>query len=203
MKLLERMRGAYVGLADKLKSASVKTSLYLPGMRVNKTVIAVFICWLISYATGNDDYVDAPMATVLTMQASMESSFREGFYRVLGTLLAGGYAILIVDLLLGKFGLGERSLLFMALSAISLIPFSFLILLSRLNKAMSISIIVFIVIIANAGSDLDQSTLLAINRALNTAIGVIVAMFINWLPLLNRKSPATERDIAPAKEKDN
>lgn len=187
----------------KEKRNSKATSLkipFMPGMRVNKSVLALFLCWVIASLRENGDFIDAPMAAVIAMQTSVESSLKEGMLRVLGTLLAGIYTVIVIELLVGAFKLDPKRIIFLALSSLLLLPFIFFLLAARLHKAISNAIIVFIIIIANTSHDLDASAIFAVNRVFNTAIGVAVATFVNWLPILNKRSVQISEDLAEKKD---
>lgn len=188
MKFIDRILNAINKKQIDRKLRSLLVSL-LPGMRVIKTVIAIFLCWMIGlFIRGNKDLVDAPIAAVLVMQTSVESSIKLGLLRLLGTLLAGFYAVLMIEILIGRLSLEAKSLPFLALASLSLLPFSLFLITANLHRAMATTMLVFIVIIANAKSDANVSAALAVNRVINTAVGVAVATFINWLPILNREA---------------
>lgn len=71
------------------------------GMRVIKTVIAAYICFLISYFRKTSPFYSV-IAAILCMQTDHDSSLKVGKSRMVGTILGGIYgfiAILIIDLL--------------------------------------------------------------------------------------------------------
>lgn len=66
-----------------------------PGMRVIKTVIAVYMCFLISFIRETSPFYSA-IASILCMQNSHDNSFKVGKNRMIGTIIGGLYGLLVI-----------------------------------------------------------------------------------------------------------
>lgn len=71
-----------------------------PGMRVVKTVISVYICFLISFIRKTSPFYSA-IASILCMQNSHDDSIKVGKSRMIGTIIGALYglvAIIIIEI---------------------------------------------------------------------------------------------------------
>ncbi len=155
-----------------------------PGMRVIKTVLAVIICLLIEYLRGSDMPYHACVATIVCMQPTLRSTFQTAVDRTLGTIIAGIYAYLLALLLVVYLGLDATSLAFNLLIGVLAFPLMALMLLIKKSSPMAITVIVYLVIMLSV-SDTNPLAY-TIDRVVATLIGIAVALFINWLPPLNK-----------------
>lgn len=155
-----------------------------PGMRVVKTALAIIICLLIEYFRGSSMPYHACIATIVCMQPTLKSTFNAAVDRTLGTIIAGVYAYLIAILLIGRFGLAPLSMQFYLL--IGLLSFPLMALMIAIIKpgSLAITVIVYLVIALSVGA--TDALSYTVERVLGTLIGIAVALFVNWLPPLNR-----------------
>lgn len=155
-----------------------------PGMRVVKTALAIIICLLIEYFRESSMPYHACIATIVCMQPTLKSTFNAAVDRTLGTIIAGVYAYLIAILLIGRFGLAPLSMQFYLL--IGLLSFPLMALMIAIIKpgSLAITVIVYLVIALSVGA--TDALSYTVERVLGTLIGIAVALFVNWLPPLNR-----------------
>jgi len=156
---------------------------YRIGMRVIKTISAVTICLLIAWLIGSRDSLPiAAIAAIVTMQATQSDTLRTGIFRVLGTIIGGGFGILAVYT-------GSMLPFQIAAQLIIIIPVMLLLNLYvcnllRMQESCSISCVVTIIVASQLTMDATYYELLdfTILRVRDTLIGVIVATLINMLP---------------------
>jgi uncharacterized membrane protein YgaE (UPF0421/DUF939 family) len=139
------------------------------GMRTIKTGISVFLCVLVAHVIKLEYPFYASIAAVITLQSSVTASFHAGKNRMLGTLLGAAIGFIFALLLPGNSilcGLGVIIVIYM---------------LNILNWKNSVSIgcIVFLVIMTNLNG--RSPFIYSINRILDTFIGIIIALFVNYI----------------------
>jgi len=142
------------------------------GLRNIKTALSVLACILIFQLSGwTESPFYACIAAVICMGDSVENSMKAGKNRLIGTLTGGIYGII-----------------FIFLNPITLIPQPFLIslgiivviytgVLIRKPASVAISCVVFLAIMTNLKG--NSTYLYAVNRIIETAAGIIIAIFIN------------------------
>lgn len=155
------------------------------GFRNIKTGIAVFLCLILFKFINRGDSLMACMASILCMGDTMESSLESGEERIVGTILGGIASI---------FFLYTVSLLPNVESSnpiVIAIGVSFIIYISNVFKvqnACSICCMVYISIMLNYSG--SGASYYVVNRTLDTLIGVIIAVIVNY----SIKVPTKEED---------
>lgn len=168
-------------LAHRITNYLIRNS---PGMRVVKTALAIIICLLIEYYRGSTMPYHACIATIVCMQPTLKSTFNASVDRTLGTIIAGAYAYLIAMLLINKFGFAPSHSLYYLLTGILSFPLMALMITIKKPGSLAITVIVYLVIaLSVSASDALPYTL---ERVVGTLIGIAVALFVNWLPPLNK-----------------
>ena len=168
-------------LVHRITNYLIKNS---PGMRVVKTVLAVMICLMIEYYRGSAMPYHACIATIVCMQPTIKSTFKAATDRTLGTIIAGTFAYLMAILLISRFEIAPSSLKFYLLIGVLSFPLMALMIGIKKPGSLAITVIVYLVIMlsVNAADALPYT----IERVAGTLIGIAVALFVNWLPPLNR-----------------
>ena len=90
------------------------------GMRIIKTVIAVFVCAIIGWLRGEMTFFSM-IAAVLCMQKSAEKTLSTSFNRVMGTAVGGAYGVIVL-FLETQFNLQRVPPLFYLVVSLMLIP---------------------------------------------------------------------------------
>lgn len=150
-----------------------KLTLPKVGSRNLKTALAVFICMLLFQAFDKNPLY-ACIAAIICMKDTVESSFSIGKNRLIGTLLGGILGVTFIFLIDFIPLLQKVNLLISALGVVIAIYICNII---KKPDAVTICCIVFIGIIINY--DVADSYLYAIGRSLDTAIGIVIAIFVN------------------------
>jgi len=147
-----------------------------PGLRIIKTFVAVTMAMLISaHRPGDGLPFYSAIAAIICLKSDVEGSREIGVNRIIGTFL-GGFCGLIYLLLVPANSL-PKNLEILLISFIA----SFIIWIMALAnkpKAISIMAIVFLSITINHGTD-TMPFLFALNRTLDTMVGVISAIIVN------------------------
>lgn len=171
----------HTDLVHTISNYLIKNS---PGMRVVKTALAVLICLVIEYYRGSSMPYHACIATIVCMQPTLKSTFKAATDRTIGTIIAGVYAYLLAVLLISKTGMLPESLQFYLLIGALSFPLMTLMVVIKKTASLPITVIVYLVIMLSVSST-DPLAYTA-ERVAGTLTGIAVALFVNWLPLLNK-----------------
>ena len=153
------------------------------GMRIVKTVIAVYVCGLIGYLRGELGFF-AIIAAVICMQKSTDATIKNSFNRVVGTAIGGVFGVAL-HLHMQRF-----MPLYLLAVALLLIPIMLLTLAIKKPTMTAFTCIVFLSIVINHFTDASPYPY-ALDRLLDTTIGIIVTLIVNLaLPPYEKKGGA-------------
>ena len=155
-----------------------------PGMRVMKTCLAITICLIIEFFRGTSMPYHSSIAAIVCMQPTLKSTFTTAVDRTIGTLIAGLYGYLFITLFHQQLQLDFNSLNYFILIGLLTLPLMMLMIAIKKQGGLAITVVVFLVVVINA-SETDPLNY-TIERVVGTLIGIGVALFINWLPILNK-----------------
>ncbi len=157
-----------------------------PGFRNIKTAISIMICLIFYKFSDRQDVTLAAIASLICMQDSVEKSIKEGINRVIGTVIGGLFAIIFVYL-----NLTETNYILWSVSiTIGIIILIYICNIINIKQSIIIGCVVYLVIILGAGT--YQPVLYSINRVLDTIIGIIIAISVNYF--LFRPKPERYND---------
>lgn len=151
----------------KVGTSMEKVKRYKLGMRTFKTGLSVAIGMLIAQLLNLRSPVFVVISAIMAMKASVSDSFTYGKDRLLGTLVGA-----IVGLLLSY--VFPQNGIFLGLGIIIVI---YIHNLFDWKESISLSAIVFSVVFMNTES---ARLSYAVNRTIDTFIGIIVAMLVNY-----------------------
>ena len=155
-----------------------------PGMRVIKTCLAVTICLIIEYFRGTSMPYHSSIAAIVCMQPTLKSTFRTAGDRTIGTLIAGLYGFLFITFFNQQMQVSLNSLSYFFLIGVMTLPLMMMMIAIKKQGGLAITVVVFLIIVINAGETNPLNY--TIERVVGTLIGIGVALFINWLPILNK-----------------
>lgn len=155
-----------------------------PGMRVIKTCLAITICLIIEFFRGTSMPYHSSIAAVVCMQPTLKSTFKTAGDRTIGTLIAGLYGYLFITFFNQQMQVSLSSLSYFALIGVMTLPLMMLMIGIKKQGGLSITVVVFLIVVINAGATNPLNY--TIERVIGTLIGIGVALFINWLPILNK-----------------
>lgn len=155
-----------------------------PGMRVIKTCLAITICLIIEYFRGTSMPYHSSIAAIVCMQPTLKSTFKTAADRTIGTLIAGLYGYLFITFFYQQLQVSLNSLSYFVLIGVMTLPLMMLIIGIKKQGGLAITVVVFLIVVINAGATNPLNY--TIERVVGTLIGIGVALFINWLPILNK-----------------
>ena len=138
------------------------------GMRTTKTGIAVMLCVIVGgYLVQNPFY--SAIACIISMQDTVKGSMKAGINRVKGTILGGIIGFVIVLIKPGSpilCGLGVMSTIYLCN-------------MLKINKSVVVACVTFLSI--HLGITDSNPAQYSFFRVLDTSIGVVIGIFINYI----------------------
>ncbi|WP_200804865.1 FUSC family protein [Anaerosalibacter sp. Marseille-P3206] len=165
----------FVIIMEKTMEKKNKKIKFL-GMRVIKTVIAVYLCFLISFIRKTSPFYSA-IASILCMQNSHDNSFKVGKNRMIGTIIGGLYGLLVI-VGIDYINVELFSPIYYLILSLFLIPIIYTNVYCKTASSTYISCVVFLSITVSHIGDASP-TIFALNRIIDTLIGILISLLIN------------------------
>ena len=158
------------------------------GLRILKSALAVFLCFVVYLFRKDGMPFYSAIAAILCMQQSVRHSFAAALNRTIGTLIGGVYGLLIL-LVLRIEAVAAHPLLVYAIISAAVIPRMYLTVLVKKTAATYITPVVFLSVVVSHGLD-TVPYLFALNRVIDTLIGIFISLLINVLVFPQKTPPA-------------
>lgn len=166
------------------------------GMRIIKTVVAVFLCGLFAYIR-NESAFFSMIAALACIQNTTTETIKSSVERMIGTLIGGVTGIMVVYAM-NDLGVIHLDLLRYLVVALLLIPIIEISLIVKKPGCASMACMVFMCLVVDPG---DKPAVYSIQRLFETFVGAALACGINiLLPYQAPKQPAEQQPPAPAAE---
>lgn len=157
------------------------------GMRIIKTCIAVYICFLIYLLRGEQG---APfysaIAAILCMQPYVSNSLKVALNRTIGTFIGGAMGMIVL-LFERSFMPTDIPALQYLLVSLAIIPLIYFTLLIKKQTASYIACVVYLSIAITHGADVNPA-LFTLDRILDTLIGIFVSLGVNAFHFPKKKN---------------
>lgn len=155
------------------------------GMRMIKTSLAVAICFLLYFARGEEGVpVFSTIAAIICMQPYVENSLQAAFNRIIGTMVGAVFALLVLYLI--RFIPWEYRILRYMTISFAIIPVMYVtVLLKRRGASALAGIVLLSICLSNGGR---PPIIDAVNRSVETIIGILVSLGVNSLHLPRKKA---------------
>ena len=156
------------------------------GLRIIKTSIAAFLCFALSYFRDIYNPFYSVISAILCMQKDIKISKEVSINRMIGTIIGGIYGLLLL-LAFNYFPFEINKLMEYFISSLALIPLIFITVKIKRPDSTELACVVFLsIVISYRGNTADTALLYAINRMIDTTIGIMVSLLVNWIPFLNK-----------------
>lgn len=155
--------------------------LRLPGLRIIKTSLAVFLC-LIFYALlplpDTMKVTTALVATIISLRSTIQESFTVSFNRIQSTFLGAIFGLLVLTIK-ERLMLEDNSLAYaLLLSFFAALIIWFSVALLKKGDGAGLGSIVFLIIASGTLEDVSPFQI-AVARFFDTLIGIVIALFVN------------------------
>lgn len=152
---------------------------YRPGLRTIKTVLAVFITLVIGHVLGRHNIFYGLIASIICLQKSGKETLNKGFSRMIGTFVGGGFGWIALEIFM-RVDTNYRDF-----SVMFLVPIGILIVIWFMNvfnvkSSIVVGCIVFIGCTAGFHETLEATHTYVINRVIDTSIGILSALLVNY-----------------------
>ncbi len=164
------------------------------GLRTTKTVISVFLCFLLdSMRTGGIPFY-ATIAAILCVQQDLKNSWTIAKNREVATIIGGLWGMLFL-FLESRIIAFEPEILRQLVLSLMLIPIIHFSVMIHQPKATFLMCVVFLSVTVTHGGD-NNPFLFAVNRILDTSMGIAVALVVNAIPFekLKKGKKITEKE---------
>lgn len=168
------------------------------GGRIWKTVIAVFLCFLIDWIKGTGTPFYSEIAAIICLQQNYQDSLSVAKTREIATILGGVFGLGFLLFEQNIWHIAHPMLRYSIIS-ILLIPIIKTSNLLKQDKGTYLMIVVFLSITITHGGDASP-VLFALSRVIDTTIGIVVALLINLLPWSKRPGNVPKDPIPPPEE---
>lgn len=138
------------------------------GMRTIKTAIAVSISIGIANMLGMENPLYAAIGAIISMQNTLNESFKAGRNRVLGTIIGALIGVVFAFI-------NPESIILIGVGIIMVI---YICNLLKWNNSISIAAVVFCVVMTSLNG--KNPFFYGVNRIFDTCIGIIVAVLVNY-----------------------
>lgn len=147
------------------------------GMRIWKTVIAVFLCAVCGMILNVHPFYSM-IAAILCMQTNTEESVKKGVIRSVGTFI-GGLAALAVLFLIDSTPLQPFSFLYYVIISFCIAPVIYFTVLINRESSAFISCVVFLSIVLSHIND-GNAYFFAFQRMAETIAGIVISISVNF-----------------------
>ena len=159
-----------------MKEADQKPAIHI-GLRNLKTALSASLCALIYYFLGRNPAF-ACIGAIFGMGANMDHSKLHGGNRLFGTIIGGFLGIALYRIYLIFYPKGDNHLLLVPLLFVGVV---ILIILAQIFwvGAVQPGGVVLCLLLFSVGP--DDYVSYSLNRMLDTGVGVVMSLLINWL----------------------
>lgn len=168
--------------------SELKKKLPPIGLRIIKSAVAVFLCYLVNMLRNGEGIVFySQLAALWCMQDYVKESKQKAYQRTIGTIIGALYGLVVLVIFAGISvdGLAENILESVVISLMIVVIIYTTVLINKKN-ASYFSCVVFLSIVVNHISDVNPY-LFVWNRFLDTMIGILLSMGVNSFRLPRRK----------------
>ena len=146
------------------------------GLRMVKTVIAVFISGVLSYIRDVPPFF-AMFSAVICLQNNAEESIISSLNRIMGTIMGALFGVALHYIAV-YFNFYDYVILYYALVALMLIPIMIFHLAIKKPSIISLSCVIFISVALSVEPSVFMN---GVQRVIDTTVGIITALIINIL----------------------
>lgn len=170
------------------------TLSHLPpiGLRIIKSAVAVFLCYLVYLLRGKQGIVFySQLAVLWCIQPYIDTSLKKALQRTVGTFIGAFFGLLVILLNYYVFQSNPAyDLLKYSIISAMIIPIIYTTLLLHKTDAAYFSCVVFLSIVVMHISD-GNPFLFVWNRIVDTMIGIFIGVFVNSFHLPRKRNQTT------------
>jgi hydroxymethylpyrimidine pyrophosphatase-like HAD family hydrolase len=156
------------------------TKFYFPpiGMRIIKSAVAVFFTLILTELRPHGIPIYAAIAAIICIQNSSSDSLMSGINRIIGTFTGACFGLLTL-LLIRHVSVLSTGPLHTLLISVIIIFILYVTILLKQPASSSLTCVIFLGIVFSSDEQLPQFA--AINRLIDTLVGIIISYLINGI----------------------
>lgn len=158
------------------------------GLRIIKSSIAVFLCYLFNYFRGENGIVFYTQLSVLwCIQSYISTTKKNAYQRIVGTFIGAGFGLFVLlafVVLRNNFKNAELNLYLIKgfITSLGIIVVLYSTVVLNKKNASYFSCVVFLSIVVIHGAD-DNPFLFTLNRVVDTMAGIFIGVAVNLFHL--------------------
>ncbi len=150
----------------------------VPGMRVIKTALAVFLCLsIVGWLTGEEHSGYSAIVAIVCMQKDLDDSIQISVNRIIGTVIGALFGALTYHLII-YLGIYEAFTLSYMVAALMMIVLMMVIVMMNKQSATAITCIIFLSVAILRDPEVNVWTFTA-QRIFDTLVGIVVSLLVN------------------------
>lgn len=159
------------------------------GLRIIKSAVAVFLCYLFNYFRGGNGIVFYSQLSVLwCIQAYISTTKKNAWQRTVGTFIGAGFGLVVLLLFfllrIANWNVSDLSLYLIKgfITSIGIIFVLYISVLLKKKNASYFSCVVFLSIVVIHGAD-NNPFIFTLNRVVDTMVGIFIGVAVNLFHL--------------------
>lgn len=170
----------------------------MPGMRIIKTTLAVFLCLLVSLFRKEQDNNTffAVIAAVITLKSSIKDSKQSAVVRLQATAFGAVFGLVALKLR-SAIGISWHSVGYFVILSVMVFVLIWVSVQVFKSQGTALGAVVFFSIALNHVADV-QAPMFALHRFIDTLIGVLIALAVNRI--LPNKLEDAEQSASTGKD---
>ena len=159
------------------------------GLRIIKSAVAVFLCYLFNYFRGENGIIFYSQLSVLwCIQSYISTTKQNAWQRIVGTFIGAGFGlvVLLMFMMMRNTGLSSNDLLFYLtkglITSIGIIFVLYVTVVLKKKNASYFSCVVFLSIVVIHGGD-NNPFIFTLNRVVDTMVGIFIGVAVNLFHL--------------------
>lgn len=181
-----KRRMAYIMISPEKKE---KYTLPPIGMRIVKSAIGVFLCYIVNLLRGGMGIVFySQLAVLWCIQDYVSETKSRAKQRAIGTMIGAiwGLIIILLRATINKYIYQMSDIIYGIIISLSIVLVLYSTVVLKKKQASYFSCVVFLSIVVNHITD-DNPYIFVFNRFLDTMIGILIGVFVNCFELPREK----------------
>jgi Predicted membrane protein len=150
---------------------------YKIGLRVIKSVIAVFLCFLVKFIFGSSTVFYDSITALLCIQPTAEQSLKFGLNRLLGTFTGSVIGFIVLEA--AKFIPFYKEFLYVFIIPLGMLLAMYICIFFKKERSVAICSIVYLCLVTSFESSIQNTEQYVFIRLIDTTLGVIIGTLVN------------------------
>ena len=150
---------------------------YKIGLRVIKSVVAVFLCLLIKFILGGSSVFYDSITALLCIQPTAEQSLKFGLNRLIGTVTGSIIGFVILEA--ANFIPFYKEFIYIFVIPLGMLFAMYICIFFKKERSVAICSVVYLCLVTNFERSIQSTEIYVFIRLIDTIIGVIIGTLVN------------------------